>query len=547
MTAWLPSDAGTALALWIDPSDAATVTTSGGKITFITDKSGNGRDFGTIGSGLSPTTQNGLTALTGDAAGSNALAQSNGLTGITNAANTYACAAGITGSPATTNAAFTAFDGTGRVYAWLYDGASSVLRYRHGSTTNSGITGATSAITVQTHSGTSLLAYANGTADLTASNAANYTSALLAHQIGGNNNASWGFPGWIGDCIIYSGVLSQGDREKLEGYLAHKWGLNGSLPSGHPYKSAPPTTGNSYTLTASAGSFGMTGATANLLAGRKIDAAAGSFTLASPDIFILKGLTAGGAQGSFALSGGDAGLARALVLTASAPAYSLASPDAALTYARTITASTGAFTLTGADASTIAGLTLAAANGAFALSGAAAAMTSQRTIDAAAGAFTLTPATSELLRGLAHTASAAAFALTGADAALAKSSSYSFSADVGAFTLAANDAGLKRDARIDAAAGAFTVAAPATAIYQGRTLVAGVGAFTATFGDAILTHAYALAVDSGQFAWAGSDASFTSNRTAQTHPLAGIPQPYPRTGTETYPRAAQTYPLAGAA
>jgi hypothetical protein len=32
-----------------------------------------------------------------------------------------------------------------------------------------------------------------------------------------------------------------GDVEKIEGYLAHKWGLAGSLPSDHPYKSVPPS------------------------------------------------------------------------------------------------------------------------------------------------------------------------------------------------------------------------------------------------------------------------------------------------------------------
>lgn len=35
-------------------------------------------------------------------------------------------------------------------------------------------------------------------------------------------------------------VTSTADRQKLEGYLAHKWGLEGSLDSDHPYKSNPP-------------------------------------------------------------------------------------------------------------------------------------------------------------------------------------------------------------------------------------------------------------------------------------------------------------------
>jgi hypothetical protein len=34
--------------------------------------------------------------------------------------------------------------------------------------------------------------------------------------------------------------LTTGERQRLEGYAAHKWGLAGSLPGGHPYKSAPP-------------------------------------------------------------------------------------------------------------------------------------------------------------------------------------------------------------------------------------------------------------------------------------------------------------------
>ena len=30
------------------------------------------------------------------------------------------------------------------------------------------------------------------------------------------------------------------DRERLEGYAAHRWGLAGLLPTGHPWKGAAP-------------------------------------------------------------------------------------------------------------------------------------------------------------------------------------------------------------------------------------------------------------------------------------------------------------------
>jgi prepilin-type N-terminal cleavage/methylation domain-containing protein/uncharacterized repeat protein (TIGR02543 family) len=40
---------------------------------------------------------------------------------------------------------------------------------------------------------------------------------------------------------IVTAVTSTSDRQKMEGYLAHKWGLTANLPSGHPYKNSPPT------------------------------------------------------------------------------------------------------------------------------------------------------------------------------------------------------------------------------------------------------------------------------------------------------------------
>ncbi len=43
--------------------------------------------------------------------------------------------------------------------------------------------------------------------------------------------------------IIVCGVLTTTQRQQLEGYLAWKWGLQGSLPSNHPYKAAKPQVG----------------------------------------------------------------------------------------------------------------------------------------------------------------------------------------------------------------------------------------------------------------------------------------------------------------
>jgi hypothetical protein len=48
----------------------------------------------------------------------------------------------------------------------------------------------------------------------------------------------------FGEFIVYSQKLSSADEQKMEGYLAHKWALQGDLPSsGHSYKSAAPSAG----------------------------------------------------------------------------------------------------------------------------------------------------------------------------------------------------------------------------------------------------------------------------------------------------------------
>jgi len=49
---------------------------------------------------------------------------------------------------------------------------------------------------------------------------------------------------WIGaycEFVFTDGEETLADQQKIEGYLAWKWGLEAELPTGHPYKDAPPT------------------------------------------------------------------------------------------------------------------------------------------------------------------------------------------------------------------------------------------------------------------------------------------------------------------
>jgi len=61
-------------------------------------------------------------------------------------------------------------------------------------------------------------------------------------QIGGRQQGGTAFGDkYISEIVCCSTNLLTADRQKIEGYLAHKWGLTANLPSDHPYKLVGPT------------------------------------------------------------------------------------------------------------------------------------------------------------------------------------------------------------------------------------------------------------------------------------------------------------------
>ena len=83
---------------------------------------------------------------------------------------------------------------------------------------------------------TGLVPYYNGNAQ-TAKNGS--TVSFQGMGIFGLSGSS--FNAITGDIIMYNRALSVDERQKVEGYLAWKWGINNSLPGNHPYYNAPPS------------------------------------------------------------------------------------------------------------------------------------------------------------------------------------------------------------------------------------------------------------------------------------------------------------------
>jgi hypothetical protein len=115
-------------------------------------------------------------------------------------------------------------------------------------------------LNLMSYTGTALGAMAswlNGNTGATATSIAR-GSATTTFSAGGN----WNLSSWqtyanvvcnLYEVIIYNTALTTNQRQKVEGYLAWKWGLVASLPAGHPYLSInifqPNFTNQAYTST----------------------------------------------------------------------------------------------------------------------------------------------------------------------------------------------------------------------------------------------------------------------------------------------------------
>ena len=102
-------------------------------------------------------------------------------------------------------------------------------------------------IAVEMHGAGTYLISGNGTASATSAfERPSYAAAeIVIGSIAwaGPPSAGESFTGSIGDVLIFSDALSGEDRQRVEGFLAWKYGLASALPADHPYKTAAPSVG----------------------------------------------------------------------------------------------------------------------------------------------------------------------------------------------------------------------------------------------------------------------------------------------------------------
>ena len=243
---WDPSELGADLALWLDANDASTITLNGSNVSQWDDKSGNGRNASQATASLQPTylatgfnsnpsidfdgsSDQLITSYVLDFPFSISAAVQNDI------ASGSARGAVGSGSLRPALGILTAAPAQDSFALW------NPLRDRGAYINN--------AQTLDP-----VILYSDAASDdrlgwniyVDGSNA-----GQVNENIGSLNPASIvriGYSGYSGEywngriseVVITSQPLSTADQQKLEGYLAWKWGLTANLPSNHPYKLAPP-------------------------------------------------------------------------------------------------------------------------------------------------------------------------------------------------------------------------------------------------------------------------------------------------------------------
>lgn len=238
---WRPSNLGSALALWLDAEDAASITLNGATVSQWNDKSGNARHVAQGTATNQPTyTASGL----------------NGKPVLTFDGNDWFNPVTVSIPEFSVMMVLALTQNTSAVYypiGFNIDGGNGGTGISAGGSFFSqfpviwnGSTEVQAAQATVLNAPMILFGGSNsGGRQISVNGNAPSSDAvgqsISAITIGKRSDAiQFPFFGPIGEVVVASNLLSTANRQRLEGYYAWKWALEANLPVGHPFKSAPP-------------------------------------------------------------------------------------------------------------------------------------------------------------------------------------------------------------------------------------------------------------------------------------------------------------------
>lgn len=233
---------------WLDGSDISTMTLTTG-VSQIRDKNGSGRSFSQSTTSSQPqiitTNWTSLPVLSFNGSTHTMLSSSNISEFISNSsyhvlsvlrvASTVGFGAGLGDGAKAVWSENGGFVGTtfraNTVQSYVWDGADKTVGTLY--TDNTG-----AIITTGLSSGLNRIRLNGGTETTVASgNVGTSNNAAILGRSYNNNFLSFE----LGEIVFFSSALSEVNLQRVEGYLAWKWGLQGNLPAGHPFKNRSPS------------------------------------------------------------------------------------------------------------------------------------------------------------------------------------------------------------------------------------------------------------------------------------------------------------------
>ena len=240
--AWTPAELGADLALWLDADDAKTITIHGSHVSQWDDKSGNENHVVQANATQQPRYTAGLVSFDGS---NDQLF-----------ASTPILTADNTGTVTMFSVSSLEAGESGYMYGAIAP-SSGCAFYQNGDTITFARSGNGASLDPQPHNitlpgqGVIGVVFSDDTANLSFDGTVTSVVGGLAFAVptveftlGNRRNAFSPATFWKGghsEIVVSNAALSTADRQRLEGYLSHKWGLEANLPVGHPYKSTPPT------------------------------------------------------------------------------------------------------------------------------------------------------------------------------------------------------------------------------------------------------------------------------------------------------------------
>ncbi len=255
----------TGCCMWLDATDTSTITLVSGKVSSWRDKSFNAFAFNQTTVGSRPTytvvSQNSLPTIT-FAAGSltHLVGPANFSIGTSSYSLFVVC--NITLSNTTTCGIFnkSLYGGQFGRIMMIQDSSQLLIKYTHQNEAGLAYTSATYTVgnyrileLIVNRTANMDFAYQNGTLTTSVSitDTTNYTDTVNNMLIGAYNNGDgtgvqpgYYLSGNVAEIIAYKGAdMTTTNRQKIEGYLAWKWGIQTFLPSSplHPYRNVAPT------------------------------------------------------------------------------------------------------------------------------------------------------------------------------------------------------------------------------------------------------------------------------------------------------------------